>query len=93
MNDVWIFAPVLLAGLALGTFFYGGLYWTVKKGLTSHYAGWWFATSLWLRLFIAAIGFYMVGQGDWKRFLVCFIGFVIARIAVTLLTKDPRHAA
>lgn len=89
MSDIMMFTISFGAGLALGTIFYGGLYWTVKKGLTSHYAGWWFTTSLWLRLGIAAGGFYLVAQGDWRRMLICLAGFLIARVAVTMLTKDP----
>lgn len=89
MSDIIMFAIAFSAGLALGAVFYGGLYWTVKKGLASHYAGWWFTASLWLRLGIAAGGFYLIGQDDWRRYLICFAGFIIARIAVTMLTKDP----
>lgn len=92
MNDIIVTAPILGAGLLLGTVFYGGLYWTVKKCLASDHAGWWFTASLWLRLGIAAGGFYLIGLDSWQRYLICFIGFIIARIAVTLLTKEPRHA-
>lgn len=92
MNDSIMIATILGAGLLLGTIFYGGLYWTVKKGLASNHAGWWFTASLWLRLGIAAGGFYLIGQDDWQRYVICFVGFIIARVAVVLLTKDPRHA-
>lgn len=89
MSDIMMFAIAFGAGLVLGAIFYGGLYWTVKKGITAYYAGWWFTASLWLRLGIAAGGFYLIGQDDWQRYLICFAGFIIARIAVTMLTKDP----
>ncbi|MDB2415338.1 ATP synthase subunit I [Rickettsiales bacterium] len=93
MSDILPMLLVFASGLVLGTIFYAGLWWTVKKGLTSNYAPLWFTASLWSRLAIAIVGFYVIGQGDWKRFFVCLVGFIIARIAVTLLTKDPRHAA
>jgi F1F0 ATPase subunit 2 len=93
MNDIITMAIVFGVGLVLGAIFYGGLWWTVQKGLTSDYAGWWFTLSLWARLGIAAGGFYLVADGDWKRILVCFAGFITSRIAVTLLTKDPQNAA
>lgn len=82
----------LIGGLVIGAVFYGGLWWTVKKRLTSSHAGIWFMLSFWLRLAIATAGFYLIGQGDWKRFLVCFLGFLIARILVTLLTKERNYA-
>lgn len=93
MTDIMMITVSFGAGLLLGAIFYGGLYWTVKKGLTSHYAWLWFMASLWLRLGIAAGGFYLVAQGDWKRLLICLAGFMLARVAVNLLTKDPRNAA
>lgn len=89
MSDMIMMATVFGAGLLLGAIFYGGLWWTVKKGVASHYAGLWFTASLWLRLSVAAGGFYLIGQDDWQRYLICFAGFIAARIAVTLLTKDP----
>jgi F1F0 ATPase subunit 2 len=93
MSDIMMFAIAFGAGLLLGAIFYGGLNWTVKKGLSSHHAGWWFTASLWLRLGMAAGGFYLIGQDDWRRMLICLAGFLIARVAVTMLTKnpDPNH--
>lgn len=86
-------ALALAAGIVLGLIFYGGLWWTVQKGLTSAYAPWWFMLSFWLRLAIALGGFYVVAQGDWKNLLACFAGFMLGRIALRLLTKGPAHAA
>lgn len=91
MSDIMIMATSFGVGLALGAVFYGGLYWTVQKGLASNYAPLWFVGSFWLRLSIAVGGFYLVAQGDWRQVLVCLTGFLIARIAVSLLTKDPLH--
>lgn len=92
MNDISIMALALGAGIVLGLIFYGGLWWTVTRGLTSSHAHWWFLGSFWLRLAIALGGFYIVAQGDWKNLLICFAGFILARVAVRLLTKDPAHA-
>ncbi|MCB9963792.1 MAG: ATP synthase subunit I [Rhodospirillales bacterium] len=93
MNDISIMALALSAGIVLGFIFYGGLWWTVRKGLSSAYAPWIFMGSFWLRLAIALGGFYIVAQGDWKNLLACFAGFMLGRIAVRLLTREPSHAA
>jgi F1F0 ATPase subunit 2 len=83
----------LAAGLALGTVFFGGLWWTVARGLGSRFAALWFFGSLLLRTGVALFGFYLVGRGSWERLLVCLAGFLIARLIVTRLTAlAPTHA-
>jgi len=32
-------------------------------------------------------GFYFVSGGHWERLLLCLLGFVIARVVVTWLTR------
>ncbi len=92
MTDVWTLAPAFGAGCLLGAIFYGGLWWTVCKGVSSAHPVLWFFASFWLRLGIVLTGFYEVASGDWKRLLACLAGFIIARIAVARLTRKPAHA-
>lgn len=73
----------LLAGGALGTFFFGGLWWTLRRGLASPQPALWLGPSLLVRIGVTVAGFYVVGQGDWHRLLACLTGFVIARFIVT----------
>ena len=70
----------VLAGGALGALFFGGLFWTVRRGLSARRPALWMFASLMLRTFIVVAGFYAVGQGDWQRLLACLAGFVGARI-------------
>jgi F1F0 ATPase subunit 2 len=91
--------PLLLAGVAgllLGAIFFGGLWWTVRKGLSSKQPALWFFGSMLLRMAIVLAGFYFVGRGNWKRLLTCLLGFVIARFVVTRFNGPPvkhRHFA
>ncbi|RAR62834.1 MULTISPECIES: ATP synthase subunit I [Halomonadaceae] len=85
-------APAGLAGLALGAFFFGGLYWTVRRGLVSTRPARWFLASLAVRLAVTLYGFYLVAGDQWPRLLACLVGFLIARVAVTWLTRRPRSA-
>jgi len=78
-----------LAGVVLGGFFFGGLWWTVRKGAASRRPGRWFFGSLLLRMGIAVSGFYLIGADDWRRLLICLLGFVIARFIVTALAGPP----
>ena len=95
---------LLLAGLAgglLGMIFFGGLWWTVRKGLTSKQPAAWFLGSMLLRTGIVLAGFYFVANQHMERLLVCLLGFVVARLLVTQMTRtagesrptqEARHA-
>ena len=61
--------PLLLAGVAgllLGAIFFGGLWWTVRKGLSSKQPALWSFGSMLLRMAIVLAGFYFVGRGNWS---------------------------
>ena len=89
MNEVLVLAPPLAVGLLLGAFFFGGLWWTVIKGVSSPRPALWFFASMLLRVSVTLPGFYFVGGEDWRRWLVCLVGFVLARLAVKWLTRLP----
>jgi F1F0 ATPase subunit 2 len=91
MNEVAALTVVLMAGILIGGFFFGGLWWTVQKGLTSKNPALWFFGSTLLRLGIALAGFYLVARSDWRKLLICMLGFLIARVAVTRLTRTTRQ--
>lgn len=81
----------LFAGAALGLLFYGGLWWTVLKGLRAgSNPAIWFLGSEVLRAGITLTGFYLVASGDLKRLLFCFGGFLIGRVIVTRFTRPPK---
>jgi len=65
----------LLAGVLLGTIFFGGLWWTIRKGISSKQPAALFFFSLLLRTSIALTGFYVVARGDWRRVLAGLVGF------------------
>lgn len=86
MNELWLPILVVLAGILLGALFFGGLWWTVLKGVSAKQPALWFGTSLLLRTGIVLAGFYFVAGADWKRMLLCLLGFVAARFIVIRLT-------
>lgn len=85
-----------IAGVLLGAMFFGGLWWTVLKAVSSKRPALWFFVSLWLRTGIALAGFYMISGGHWERLLGCLLGFFIARVVVTRMMRSsgqPRTRA
>lgn len=89
MSEVVVLVLALLAGVALGAFFFGGLWWTVKKGLVSDRPALWFSVSVLLRTSVVIVGFYFVAADDWRRLLACVLGFVLARMIMNRMTRLP----
>jgi len=87
MTDALSFGYSLIAGLLFGTFFFGGLWWTVCKGVKSERAALWFFSSMLLRTSVVMLGFYLLLGDSWLRMLAGLFGFFIARLIVTRLTK------
>jgi len=90
MNEPLMLATALITGVLIGAVFFGGLWWTIGKGVTSKRPALWFFGSLFLRMSITIAGFYFVAGNHWKRLLLCFLGFVIARFIVTILTRQAK---
>ena len=86
MNEFLFLASPLATGLLLGAFFFGGLWWTVIRGVSSQRPALWFFGSMLLRTSITLAVFYFVGREDWQRWLLCLLCFVLARLGVKWLT-------
>lgn len=89
MNEFLSLASALAAGLLLGGIFFAGLWWTVRKGVSSNRPGLLFLGSLLLRMSITLTGFYFIGRENWQRWALCLLGFVLARLVVKWLTRPP----
>ena len=87
MNDPGSLVLALVTGVLLGGLFFGGLWWTVCKSVSSKQPAFLFLGSLLLRTSIVLGGFYFIARGHWERLLVCLLGFVMARLVVTWLTR------
>ena len=89
MNETLLLILAGLAGAALGAIFFGGLWWTVRKGVSSPRPALWFFGSLLARISIVMAGFYFVGSGQWERLVAALLGFIVARLIVMRLTRVP----
>ena len=87
MNDTGGLVLALVTGVVLGVMFFGGLWWTIQKGVSSTRPALWFFGSLLLRMGIALAGFIVMARGHWERLLLCLLGFIIARHIVARLTQ------
>ena len=92
MNELLGWVLAWAAGGLLGVLFFGGLWWTVRKGVSSEQPALWFIGSLVVRMSMALAGFYWVGGGHVERLLLCLLGFVMPRLVITWLTGAARDA-
>jgi len=91
MNESLTLLLAWVAGVLLGIVFFGGLWWTVRKIASSQKPARLLFASLMVRMCVALAGFYFVFGGNWRRLLVCLLGFLSARLLVTWLIR-PRKA-
>ena len=83
IDTLWTVA----AGLVLGLMFYGGLWWTVRHAADFRRPALTLLGSALLRMAAVLGGFYAVAGGEWSRILLCLLGLLIARLAVTWATR------
>jgi F1F0 ATPase subunit 2 len=89
MNEALMPGLAGVAGLLLGAVFFGGLWWTVRKGVSSQRQALWFLGSFVLRSLVVVTGFHVVSDGHWQRLLACLFGFAVARLIVIWLAPSP----
>ena len=87
MNEYLYLLIALLEGVLLGVFFFAGLWWTARKIESTKQVAVLFLGSMLLRTFVVIMGFYFLMGDNWQRLLAGLLGFIIARIIVTRLTR------
>ena len=95
MNETLTMVLALVTGVLLGAMFFGGLWWTIQKGVLFKQPALCLLGSLLLRTSITLTGFYFIARDHWERLLMCLLGFVIARLIVMRLTGpliEPRNS-
>ncbi len=76
-------ALALAAGVILGAFYYGGLWWTVRQIETAKSPGLLFGASFIIRTLVVIGGFWVVTLGNWLLILVCLAAFIGVRTVLT----------
>jgi len=87
MIDFVTMVAVFFAGLVLGGGFFGGLLWTVNRGISSKRPAVLFLGSSLIRTATVLFSFWLLSAGRWERMLICLAGFFIARIVLIFFTR------
>jgi F1F0 ATPase subunit 2 len=74
-------------GMALGSFFFGGLWWTVSRALAAPHPGLWFGLSALLRMAVTVSGLYCFARLGLPSLIACLCGLLAARGAIKRLTR------
>ena len=84
----------LVVGLALGFFYYGGL-WLILRRLTQlSHPGAWLALSLLLRTFTVVFVLYLLFANSWQQLLIAVLGMLVSRsLLVRRIKPRPRPAS
>jgi F1F0 ATPase subunit 2 len=82
MSEILATGLAFFAGAFLSAFFFGGLWWTIQKGVVSEWPALWFFGSLLLRTVVIMAGFYFISQDHWSRFIACILGFMVMRVVI-----------
>lgn len=80
MTDAAWVVVALSAGFAFGLGYYAALWTTVRRLPKARQPALLSVTSLAARLAAAVGFFYLIGAGDWRRFLAAAVGFTGARL-------------
>jgi len=87
MNNFLYMVIVFSTGVLLGTLFFGGLWFTIRKIVESKIPAVWLAISFVVRASITLTGLYFIAGTNWRGLFSCLFGFVIARYIVKYLTQ------
>ena len=73
------YLSAFIAGLALGLFYFAGLWVTLKRLPHKHSPARFILTSFLARAAVVTAGFYLIMDGQWQRLVICLLGFMITR--------------
>ena len=91
MSSVSILAG-LLAGAALGVFFYGGLWLTVKRLPGANYPALLALGSFWMRSLVTVAGFVLLMRAGWEYAAIALVGFPLGRLVISRFLPERRTA-
>lgn len=92
VSSLIVIVACLMAGVAMGVFFFLGLWWTVTKLVSSRRRGILLVGSSILRMFVVLAAMYVISSGHIERLVSCVIGMLVARLVIVrVLRPQPER--
>jgi len=84
--------PVAVVGAALGFFFYGGLWWTVRRLPRAAHPVTLMIASYWVRLTVTVCAFILLAKFGFASVAIALSGFILGRLVVSrlLAPRSPK---
>ena len=83
MAGVLVLSAAFTAGLALGAFYFIGLWQTVKHLSSTQSRARFMLISFVLRMIVLCTGFYFIMGTHWERLALALLGFIVIRKILT----------
>lgn len=94
MDTTWPLMFVCgIAGVLLGVFFFGSLWWVVRRLPEMSRPGLWVPLSSLLRTLVVLGGVYLLMGTHWERLVAVLLGFVIGRFLVFRQLGISQHGS
>ena len=81
-EQILIIARGFVGGLVVGLFFFGGLWWTVKRVPRSSRPLLLIFGSLIVRVVVSLTAVYFICDADWRRYLAALLAIFIVRLII-----------
>jgi F1F0 ATPase subunit 2 len=78
----WHLILAFMAGTGIGAFYFGGLWWTVRRLPTEAHPARLTLLSLLVRTALSMGAFYVVMGGEWERLLAALLGAMTIRFVM-----------
>jgi F1F0 ATPase subunit 2 len=85
-----LIAVSLIGGICLGVFYFGSLWLTVRRLITSRQPFLAALLSFYVRLAVLIAGCYVLMDDLWERLLITMAGFLMVRIAALRLARPTQ---
>ena len=72
-----------IAGLALGLFYFAGLWLTISRLTQTGNPALLFLASFVGRMMVVIAGIFLISNGQWQRIAACLVGVVLMRVLLT----------
>ena len=93
MNEIIAHVPILIAGLALGVFYWGGLWWTCQRIMDGRALPALMGLSYFVRLGVAVGAMYLLGQGSMTKLILIVVAMLAVRIVMHRSLSAPLTSA
>lgn len=79
----------LAAGMVMGCFHFGGLWFTLYRFTKTRFSGLVFIVSFLFRSFVTLTGIFILGNGEWVGMTVCLGGILVMRQIFIVKMQPP----